>query len=96
MSDIAIVTDEKITIILPKNISIGVLTSEHPNTPAFVIIQFNETKGFGFGDTTDATRQLAIMALQCADEADKENGTFSPKKTENTIQKYLAEIKAPS
>jgi hypothetical protein len=95
VSDTAIVTDEKITIILPKNISIGVLASDESDAPAFVIIHFNESsKGFGFGDTTDATRALAIMAFRCADEADRVNGVFSPKKTENALRKYLAEMKA--
>jgi hypothetical protein len=94
MSDTAMVTDDDVTIIVPPNIHIGILASAQPEKPSFVVIGFTKSKAFMFGDTTDKTREMAIRILQCADESDRENGIFSPKKTENTIRKYLAEMKA--
>ena len=96
MNDTAIVTDDDVTIIIPPDIYIGILASNQTEKPSFVIISFTKTKAFVFGTTTYQTRDMAMKILQCADEADRENGVFSPKKTENTLQKYLAEMKAES
>ena len=86
-----IVTEENDILTIPTRIRAGVVESDDPDTPTYVSVGFDQ-ESFVF--VADAARQSAIQMLRMADQADRQNGIFSTKKTEEILQKYLAEIKA--